>query len=125
MSYCCFLQDDARTESGKLASTSQSDFANPQQRGVFSLANSYCDVLYSDKPYARDTKAVDHAMDAFLLHCLNHCTKTGDRIKKNNEKLKAEGEFSLLCCVRALSHTMLVPAGNVVIVTVDSWCIKA
>ena len=30
-------------------------------------------------------------MDACLLHCLNHCTKTAATIKRNNEQLKAQG----------------------------------
>ena len=30
-------------------------------------------------------------MDACLLHCLNHCTKTAAAIKRNNEQLKAQG----------------------------------
>ena len=30
-------------------------------------------------------------MDACLLHCLNHCNKTAAQVKRNNEKLKAEG----------------------------------
>ena len=29
-------------------------------------------------------------MDACLLHCLNHCTKTAAAIKRNNEQLKAQ-----------------------------------
>jgi hypothetical protein len=30
-------------------------------------------------------------MDAVLLHVLNHCAKTADVIKRNNDKLKAQG----------------------------------
>ena len=33
----------------------------------------------------------DPLMDACLLHCLNHCTKTAAAIKRNNEQLKAQG----------------------------------
>jgi hypothetical protein len=29
-------------------------------------------------------------MDAVLLHVLNHCAKTADVIKRNNDKLKAQ-----------------------------------
>jgi Utp25, U3 small nucleolar RNA-associated SSU processome protein 25 len=32
--------------------------------------------------------AQDAAMDAVLLHCLNHCNKAADAIKKGNEQLK-------------------------------------
>lgn len=32
--------------------------------------------------------APDPAMDAVLLHCLNHCNKAADAIKKGNEALK-------------------------------------
>jgi len=28
-------------------------------------------------------------MDAYLLHCLNHVSKTADRIKRNNTRLEA------------------------------------
>ena len=31
----------------------------------------------------------DAVMDAVLLHCLNHCNKAADAIKKGNEQLKA------------------------------------
>lgn len=30
-------------------------------------------------------------MDAYLLHCLNHVSKTADRIKRNNTRLEAAG----------------------------------
>ena len=29
-------------------------------------------------------------MDACLLHCINHCSKTAELIKKNSQQLKAE-----------------------------------
>ena len=32
--------------------------------------------------------AQDAVMDAVLLHCLNHCNKAADAIKKGNEQLK-------------------------------------
>lgn len=31
-------------------------------------------------------------MDAVLLHLLSHCAKAADRIKRHNERLKAERE---------------------------------
>ena len=33
--------------------------------------------------------APDAALDAVLLHCLNHCTKVADRIKKGNEAVRS------------------------------------
>lgn len=31
----------------------------------------------------------DAALDAVLLHCVNHCTKVADRIKKGNEAVRS------------------------------------
>jgi hypothetical protein len=38
------------------------------------------------------TDAPDPFLDAVLLHCLNHCAKVADRVKRNNDRLKAAGE---------------------------------
>ena len=46
------------------------------------------DVLFTGKPYPASAVAPDWAMDAVLLHALNHVAKAGDRIKRNNERLK-------------------------------------
>ena len=34
-------------------------------------------------------ETADPQMDAVLLHLLSHCAKAADRIKKNNDRLKA------------------------------------
>lgn len=34
-------------------------------------------------------------MDAVLLHCLNHCNKAADAIKKGNEQLKGAPKGSV------------------------------
>ncbi|WIA34691.1 hypothetical protein OEZ86_013004 [Tetradesmus obliquus] len=71
------------------------DFVSQQQRLLFSLCDSYADVLYAAKPYPGgpgwSPNEPDEAMDAVLLHVLNHCAKTSDVIKRNNDKLKAQG----------------------------------
>lgn len=36
--------------------------------------------------------APDPELDAVLLHVLNHCAKAADRVRKNNERLKAAGK---------------------------------
>ena len=35
------------------------------------------------------TDAPDPLLDAVLLHCLNHCAKVADRVKRGNDRLKA------------------------------------
>ncbi|KAG2500344.1 hypothetical protein HYH03_001919 [Edaphochlamys debaryana] len=68
------------------------DFANPQQRSLFALLNSYADVHLPARPYPTDPgpSAPDPLLDAVLLHALNHVAKTGDRIKKNNASIQAQ-----------------------------------
>lgn len=96
---CLAMQEDAeRLASHAAASTSGSiskqgsDFTSSQQRALFSLCDSYADVFYAGKPYPGGPGwhpgQPDEAMDAVLLHVLNHCAKTADVIKKNNDKLK-------------------------------------
>jgi hypothetical protein len=70
---------------------STADFASQQQAALFALCDSYSDVLYAGKPYPGSpgwsADAPDQDMDAVLLHILNHCAKTADVIKRNNDKL--------------------------------------
>ncbi|GBF92110.1 hypothetical protein Rsub_04457 [Raphidocelis subcapitata] len=66
------------------------DFDSAQQRGLFALLNSYCDVLHACKPYPQDAAAPDPDLDAVLLHCLNHVAKSADLVKRNNERLKGQ-----------------------------------
>ena len=53
-----------------------------------------CRVMHQQTPPAFDCSAEDPdpLMDACLLHCLNHVTTAASRIKKNNERLKANPE---------------------------------
>lgn len=71
------------------APSSTTDFSTPQQRSLFALLNAYADVHLPARPYPTDADAPDPLMDAYLLHCLNHIAKTGDRIKKNNATVAA------------------------------------
>lgn len=72
------------------------DFTSPQQRLLFALCDSYADVFYGAKPYPGgpgwSAAVPDEAMDAVLLHVLNHCAKTADVIKKNNDRMKDQGQ---------------------------------
>ena len=40
--------------------------------------------------------AEDPVMDACLLHCINHCSKTAELIKKNNQQAKADPDLDPL-----------------------------
>lgn len=109
----CSQADAERLASNAAASTSGSssgsrakrikpgsqDFVSAQQRLLFSLCDSYADVLHAAKPYPGgpgwSPDEPDEAMDAVLLHVLNHCAKTADVIKRNNDKLKAPGPGEL------------------------------
>lgn len=117
------LQEDAdRLASNAAASTSSNssstlkdgDFASPQQRTLFSLFDSYADVFYAAKPYPGDPGwrpgQPDEAMDAVLLHVLNHCAKTADVVKKNNDRIKGldAGEAASMHCQYAVA--MWVPS---------------
>ena len=65
-------------------------FVSLQQRSFFAALNSYADVVLPGRQYPQgDLSAPDWCMDAYLLHALNHISKTADRIKKNNEKIEA------------------------------------
>jgi hypothetical protein len=118
------LQEDAdRLASNAAASTSSSsstlkdwDFVSPQQRTLFSLFDSYADVFYAAKPYPGAPGwrpgQPDEAMDAVLLHVLNHCAKAADVIKKNNDRIKGldAGEAADSChcqCTAALTATVI------------------
>jgi hypothetical protein len=89
-------QEDAaaagRSSGGSSSSKQDGKFASPQQRLLFSLLDSYADVFHAAKPYPGGPGwrlgQPDACMDAVLLHVLNHCAKTADVIKKNNDRLK-------------------------------------
>ncbi|KAL3683520.1 hypothetical protein R1sor_001542 [Riccia sorocarpa] len=67
------------------------DFESEQQCQFFSLCNSYQDILHSRKLANRGDGVVDHEdlsiTDAYILHILNHLTKSRDLVTKNNEKI--------------------------------------
>jgi len=67
------------------------EFVDEKQEQFFSVLNSYVDVFHSLRPYATAPNQHDPEMDAVLLHILNHCAKSADKIKKNNEKIKGSG----------------------------------
>ncbi|GAV76017.1 DUF1253 domain-containing protein [Cephalotus follicularis] len=71
-----------------------SDFYSSKQRWFFSLCNSYCDILHSNKKpfYLKGLEEDSTTMDAYLIHCLNHIFRTRDRVKKNNAKLARHQE---------------------------------
>ncbi|KAL4445727.1 hypothetical protein ABPG77_008926 [Micractinium sp. CCAP 211/92] len=67
------------------------DFVSAQQRALFALLSCYSDLLLPCRPYPTAADAPDPALDAVLLHVLSHCAKAADRIKKNNDRLRAAG----------------------------------
>jgi hypothetical protein len=136
------LQEDAeRLASNAAASTSSSssstlkdgDFASPQQRTLFSLFDSYADVFYAAKPYPGDPGwrpgQPDAAMDAVLLHLLNHCAKTADVIKKNNDKIKGldAGEAAVghhRCCTWPKVLSLLLACRRIVSLPLHHYCLN-
>ncbi|CAK9199357.1 unnamed protein product [Sphagnum troendelagicum] len=68
------------------------DFRSEQQAQFFSLCNSYADILHSRRYGSQDSAAAgqehESAMDAYILHILNHILKTRDLVSRNNEKLQ-------------------------------------
>lgn len=68
---------------------SGTDFVDAKQRALFSMLASYRDVFLPGRPYPVCPNAADPYMDAVLLHCLNHCIRSANIIKKNNNALKA------------------------------------
>lgn len=63
-------------------------FTDHQQRVLFALLNSYQDILHASKPYPVSPHETDKEMDVVLLHILNHCATSADKIKKNNDRIK-------------------------------------
>eukprot|EP00898_Chlorokybus_atmophyticus_P001794 jgi/Chlat1/2615/Chrsp178S02458 len=74
------------------------DFASPFQQQLFSLYNSYSDVLLPLRPSTKDASAefVSSTTEAYLLHVLNHVYKikaihvAQDRVIKNNARLQQQ-----------------------------------
>eukprot|EP00873_Tetraselmis_striata_P003639 jgi/Tetstr1/423903/TSEL_014526.t1 len=67
-----------------------SDFVDSAQRSFFALLAAYKDIYLAGRPYPPSPETADPLMDAILLHCLNHCGRAADAIKKNNDALKAQ-----------------------------------
>ncbi|KAK9823260.1 hypothetical protein WJX72_001434 [[Myrmecia] bisecta] len=93
-------QEDAasRAAAGAQPGTGQpvGDFVNAQQRALFSICSSYKDVFLPAREYPQSGDSPDALMDACLLHCLNHVTTAAGRIKKNNDRLKANPDDEVL-----------------------------
>ncbi|DBA80702.1 TPA: hypothetical protein ACH3X1_007943 [Trebouxia sp. C0004] len=75
------------------ASEQPSDFVNAQQQAAFAVCNSYVDLFLPNQPYPVRSDAEDPVLDACLLHCINHCSKTAELIKKTNQQAKADPDF--------------------------------
>ncbi|KAL1224086.1 Protein NUCLEOLAR FACTOR 1 [Cardamine amara subsp. amara] len=72
------------------------DFDSSKRRRFFSICNSYLDILHSNKKpfYNRGSEEDSSAMDAYLMHSLNHIFKTRDLVKKNESKIAKHRETS-------------------------------
>ncbi|XP_010459374.1 PREDICTED: U3 small nucleolar RNA-associated protein 25-like isoform X1 [Camelina sativa] len=72
------------------------DFDSSKRRKFFSICNSYLDILHSNKRpfYDRGSEEDSSAMDAYLMHSLNHIFKTRDLVKKNDSKIGKHRETS-------------------------------
>lgn len=55
------------------------------QAHIFSVINSYTDMLFTQQTHA-NSKEIRHII---AIHAVNHILKTRDRILKNNEKIKS------------------------------------
>ncbi|TVU18602.1 hypothetical protein EJB05_34709 [Eragrostis curvula] len=64
----------------------------------FSLCNSYRDIMYCNKkPFYLKGKSVDSsAMDAYLMHALNHVHRTRDVVIRNDAKLRNDANRDIL-----------------------------
>lgn len=72
------------------------DFDSSKRRRFFSICNSYLDILHSNKRpfYNKGREEDSSAMDAYLMHSLNHIFKTRDLVKKNESKIAKHRETS-------------------------------
>ncbi|CAN8312404.1 unnamed protein product [Cochlearia groenlandica] len=72
------------------------DFDSSKRRRFFSICNSYLDILHSNKRpfYNRGPEEDSSAMDAYLMHSLNHIFRTRDLVKKNESKIAKHQETS-------------------------------
>ncbi|KAL0037821.1 hypothetical protein WJX79_000518 [Trebouxia sp. C0005] len=56
------------------------------------VCNSYMDLFLPNQPYPVRS-GEDPVLDACLLHCINHCSKTAELIKKTNQQAKTDRDF--------------------------------
>ncbi|EOA37780.1 hypothetical protein CARUB_v10012647mg [Capsella rubella] len=72
------------------------DLDSSKRRNFFSICNSYMDILHSNKKpfYNKGSEEDSSAMDAYLMHSLNHIFKTRDLVKKNESKIAKQRETS-------------------------------
>ncbi|CAN6902540.1 unnamed protein product [Brassica oleracea] len=72
------------------------DFDSSKRRRFFSICNSYLDILHCNKRpfYNKGREEDSSAMDAYLMHSLNHIFKTRDLVKKNESKIAKHRETS-------------------------------
>ncbi|KAG7592037.1 Digestive organ expansion factor predicted [Arabidopsis thaliana x Arabidopsis arenosa] len=72
------------------------EFDSSKRRKFFSICNSYLDILHSNKKpfYSSGSDEDSSAMDAYLMHSLNHIFKTRDLVKKNESKIAKHRETS-------------------------------
>ncbi|CAL2225980.1 unnamed protein product [Prunus armeniaca] len=70
------------------------NFHSSRQRLFFSLFNSYQDILHCNKKpfYHRGSDEDSSAMDAYIMHCLNHVFRTRDLVMKNDAKVSKRQE---------------------------------
>ncbi|XP_008223796.1 PREDICTED: U3 small nucleolar RNA-associated protein 25 isoform X1 [Prunus mume] len=71
------------------------NFHSSRQRLFFSLFNSYRDILHCNKKpfYHRGSDEDSSAMDAYIMHCLNHVFRTRDLVMKNDAKVSKRQEI--------------------------------
>jgi len=77
---------------GEASRGSGGAFVSGCQRSVFAAMHSYADVTMPCRTYPSSMQDPDPIMDAYLLHCLNHVSKTADRIKRNNTRSEASAK---------------------------------
>uniref|UniRef100_A0A1J3GHW3 Digestive organ expansion factor-like protein n=2 Tax=Noccaea caerulescens TaxID=107243 RepID=A0A1J3GHW3_NOCCA len=72
------------------------DFCSSKRRRFFSICNTYLDILHSNKRpfYIKGPEEDSSAMDAYLMHSLNHIFRTRDLVKKNESKIVKHRETS-------------------------------
>ncbi|CAO3627587.1 unnamed protein product [Mucor hiemalis] len=95
----------------------------PLQNSLFSQMNNYRDMVFCN----RELSNAKEIRNAYVLHALNHVTKTRDRVLKNNSKLaKAQKEGGDAGEMRDQGFTrpkvlIVLPFRNTVVDVVDTF----